>query len=438
MDEIKKLIEEQGRTFEAFKAANDQMQSEIKKLGIADAATAEQVKKLNDALDAVGKKLADAMKRSDELEARLNVAAPAGIDAAAEAKNLAAYNAFLKAEDRLKNRRGGPLDADGYRAHRKAAERFLRYGQGLLEPDELKTLQVGVDPDGGYWVTPDVGGRIVQKVFETSDMRAIASAQAISTDALEGVNDLNEANAGWTAETGTRSATSTPQVGKWRIPVHEMYAMPEATQQLLDDAMVDVEGWLAAKVADKMARTENTAFVTGNGVGKPRGFASYATAATADASRAWGVLEHLATGTSAGFGTAPNGSDKLIELVHKLKSAYRTGARWAMTRTTVGEVRKLKANGEYIWLPSMVAGQPATLLGYPVSELEDMAAIAADSLSIAFGNFAIGYQIVDRQGIRVLRDPFTNKPYVRFYTTRRVGGDVLNFEALKFLKFGTS
>jgi len=297
-------------------------------------------------------------------------------------------------------------------------------------------MSVGSDPDGGYLVTPDTGGSIVTKVYESSPIRQIAAVQLISTDALEGINDLNEANAGWVAEQAARTATTSPQVGKWRIPVHEMYAMPEATQQLLDDSMVDIEAWLAGKVADKLARLEATAFVSGNGVGQPRGFLDYTTAATADATRAWGVLEHLATDTSASFGTDPNGSDKLIELVHKLKEAYRNDARWVMNRAVLGATRRLKdTDGGYIWLPSMEAGQPSSLLGYPVTEAEDMPAIAANSLSIAFGNFRLGYQIVDRQGIRSLRDPFTNKPFVRFYTTRRVGGAVQNFEALKLLKF---
>jgi HK97 family phage major capsid protein len=440
-EEVKKLLAELIKTFVAFKAANDQAQAEIKKLGAADTVTAEQVKKLNEALDAIGAELKKTNAQQDELVKR--VERPGGGEPAPNAAEHKALKEFNQTIRLAAQRRGSAapdaLDLAGFRAYKSAFESYARKGPNEVWSDaERKALSVGSDADGGFLVPSDTTGRITAKIYETSAVRQVASVQAISTDALEGINDLDQAGAGWVAETGARAATSAPQVGKWRIPVYEMYAMPEATQQLLDDAAIDIEAWLADKVAGKLMRTEETAFVTGSGVGKPRGFASYTTAATADGSRAWGTPEHVATGTSGGFGTAPNGSDKLIDLVHKLKAGYRPGSVWAMNKGTLGTTRQLKANNDYIWLPSMLSGQPSTLLGYPVMEFEDMAAIAADSLSIAFGNFKEGYQIVDRIGLRTLRDPFTNKPYVRFYTTRRVGGDVLNFESLKFLKFGTS
>ena len=215
--------------------------------------------------------------------------------------------------------------------------------------------------------------------------------------------------------------------------------MPEATVKLLEDASINVEAWLATKVAEKFTRTENSAFVNGNGINKPKGFLSYATAATADSSRAWQVMEHIATGTSGGFGAAPNGTEKLVDLVHALKAAYRNNGRFVLNRRTLGEVRKLKdADGNFLWLPSMTESTPSKLLGYNYSELEDMPNIAANTLSIGFGDFREGYQIVDRLGIRVIRDELTNKPFIRFYTVRRVGGDVVNFDAIKFLKFATS
>lgn len=189
-----------------------------------------------------------------------------------------------------------------------------------------------------------------------------------------------------------------------------------------------------------MARTENTAFVSGSGVGRPRGFTSYTTAATGHATRTWGVLEHVGTGSNGSFGSAPNGSDKLIDLVHKLKAPYRANATWVCNKTTAGALRKLKdADNHYVWLPGMENGQPDRLLGYPVVMAEDMPDFSVtDALAIAFGDFKRGYSIVDRPGMRLLQDPYTSKPYVIFYSTRRVGGDVLNFEALKFLKFGTT
>jgi HK97 family phage major capsid protein len=331
------------------------------------------------------------------------------------------------------------VDDATYTAYQKAFASWVRSGKDHMVADELKAMHTGSDPSGGYLVTPDTSGVVVSRLYETSDMRSIASIQTIGTDALEGRTDLDEADAGWVGEQQARPATGTPDLGKWRIPVHEMYAMPEATVKLLEDSSIDVAAWLANKVADKFARIENTAFVLGNTINKPRGFLSYTTAATADSARAWGVLEHIATGTSGGFGTAPNGTEKFVDLVHKLKAKYRRNAKFVFNRTTLAAIRKLKdADGNFMWLPSMTEDTPNRLMGYGYREFEDMPDIAANTLSIGFGDFKAGYQIVDRLGIRVIRDELTNKPFVRFYTVRRVGGDVIDFEAIKFLKFATS
>lgn len=273
---------------------------------------------------------------------------------------------------------------------------------------------------------------MVQKVFETSPMRQYAAAQTIGTDALEGLYDLDEASAGWVGETESRPETDTPQLQRWRIPVHEQYAKPHATQKLLDDATIDMEAWLENKVRDKFARVENAAFVNGDGVNKPRGFLTYGAGTTLP-----GTIEQIATGVNGGFAAAPDGGDALIDLITALKMPYRASAVFAMNRTTTGAVRKLKdSDGAYLWRPGIAAGQPATLLGYPQAPLEDMPDFnATGALAIAFGDFRQAYQIVDRMGIRVLRDPYSNKPYVQFYSTKRVGGDVVNFEALKLLAF---
>lgn len=410
LGDVKKLLEDQGRAWEEFKKAND----EALKAGNKDAAEVkEKLGKINADLDRLGTALKDVEIRTQRLVLE-----------------------------------GGGGTKDGLtpeqREHKEAFVLYMRKGkEDGLKDLEVKAMSVGSDPDGGYFVTPDTSGRIIQKIFETSPMRQYAAVQGISTDALEGPNDLNDGViGGWVGETAARSTSATPQVGKYRIPVHEMYAQPEITQSLLDDSAVDVEAWLAAKVADKMGRTETTAFFTGTGVGQPRGILTYTTAATADGSRAWGVFEHVATGTSGGYGTAPNGSDKLIDLIHKCKAPYRAGSAFWMNKAVLGTTRQLKdSSGAYIWLPasaqaSTLAGTPpSTLLGYPVIEAEDMPALGANSLSVGFGNMSLTYQIVDRIGIRVLRDPFTNKPFIRFYTTRRVGGDALHFETFKFLKF---
>lgn len=437
LKEAKDAIETLNRSFEEFKRTNDERIRQIGEKGHADPALQAKL----DKIEADVKAASDVADNFAKLEARVNRLSLSGggdpDDPKSEAAEVRAFNRELRSDAQF---RGVALpkemSAEELRTYKKGFAAYLRRGKSAEGFDE-RAMSVGGDPDGGYLVTPDLSGRIVRRVYETSPIEQIASIQTISTDKLEGLRDIEEASGGgWVGETGGRTATTTPTFGEWKIEVHEQYENPGVTQKMIDDAQIDVEGWLAEKVADKMVRRRNAAFVTGNGVAKPRGFAAYDTAATSDASRAWGVLEHLATGTSAGFGADPNGADKLIELAHMLKVHFRQNAKWVMARLTLAAVRKLKdTNGSYIWLPTMQAGQPSQLLGYQTVEAEDMPAIAANSLSIAFGDFKAGYQIVNRVGIRVLRDPFTNKPYVQFYTTMRVGGDVIDFEAIKFLKF---
>jgi len=317
---------------------------------------------------------------------------------------------------------------------------FLDYARAGIVAPELKAMSIGSDPEGGYAVTAVLSTTITETIRESSPIRQVARVETITGgDALEEIVDRDDIAASWVGETQSRSDTTTPQIGKLRIPAHEIYAQPKTTQNLLDDASFDVAAWLTRKLADKFGRSENAAFVTGNGVGRPRGFASYPTAATGDATRAWGVMEHVATGTSGDFASS-NPADKLIELAYKLKAPYRDEACWLMGRETARRIRQFKESttNAYIWQPGLTEGAQDRLLGFPVYFAEDMPAIAADSLSIAFGNFRRGYLVVDRTPMRMLRDPYTDKPYVRFYTTRRVGGDVANFECIKFLKFGTS
>jgi HK97 family phage major capsid protein len=343
--------------------------------------------------------------------------------------------AALFAQER-KGRFQGDLDEKVYRQYKSAFSGYLRKNNAGNGMDEVKALSVGSDPDGGYAVHPDMSGRIATLVLETSPMRQVANAVTISTDALEGVNDLSEATSGWVGETEARSETIAPKIGEWRIPVFEQYAEPRATQKLLDDAMFNVEEYLAGKIADRLARMENSAFVNGNGNKKPRGILTYP--AGVPSSSAFGVIEQLSTGAAGAFAAA-NPGDALINLVYSLKAPYRDNAVFMMKRSVLAAVRKLKdGQGNYLWQPDFQTKQGGTLLGFSVIEAEDMPAIAANSLSIAFGDFNAGYQIVDRQGIRILRDSFTAKPYVKFYTTKRVGGDVVNFEAIKLLKFAAS
>ncbi len=331
---------------------------------------------------------------------------------------------------------------EGDRTKVNAAFRdYIRGGaiEGLQALSPNAGMSVGSDPEGGYSVFPTVSSGITKRLFETSPLRAYARVVQIGSDSFEELNDLYEPDVAWVGETQARPETGTPNLGKFTVPAHELYAMPKVTQKLLDDSSIDLANWLIEKVGAKFGRTETTAFFSGDGILKPRGFLTYSTVATADATRAWGVLQHIATGTSAGFGTTSNGADKLIDLQAELKAEYRATAVWLMNRRTAAGVRKLKdTSGAFLWQPATVAGQPDTLLGSRVALCEDMPDVAADSLSIAYGDFSAGYTIVDRLGDRLLRDPYSAKPHVLFYLYRRVGGDVNNFEAIKLLKFGTS
>jgi len=423
------LLAELQRTFETFKAENDKHLADIRK-GLGDAVQAEKVDRINAAID-------DLRSQMTDVASRAALAATAGGGDEEKARRIFAES--------LRREPGAPaveVAAEVLRDYRPAFNAYLRRGDAV--PAGVKAaLSVGSDPDGGYTVTPEMSTRIVEKTYETSDIRRLATVETIGTDAIEGINDLDEAASGWVGETATRSETNTPQVGMWRIPVHEVYANPKATQKLLDDSRFNIEAWLARKVGEKFARAENTAFVSGDGVQKPRGILSYTMATTADSSRAWGAMQYIVTGASGAFPTLSAGvtspADPLVTLVFSLKAKYRANATWLMPRSVVAEIRKIKdADSNYVWQPNFEMRQGGMLLGYPIVEAEDMPVIAANSYSIAFGDIRETYTIVDRAGVRVLRDPYTSKGNVLFYSTKRVGGGVLNFEATKFLKFGTA
>ena len=425
-DEIKQAVDTINTAFTEFKAANDARLKEIETKGAADPVTEAKLAAIEKSLDAA-QKTADAAVLATKRQSRI-VTDEKGNEVDLDQKALAWADMIArKSGSRASN--FGAKELDGYKNQFLS---YLRKGEQVMGADEMKALSVGSDPDGGFVVYPDMSGRVVSKVFETSPMRAYASVQTISTDALEGLFDLDEASSGWVGETQARAETSTPQLKTWRIPVHELFAFPKATQKVLDDAAINLEAWLAGKVSEKFARDEATAFVSGDGVSRPRGFLTYATGTTLP-----GTIEQVPTGVSGAFAAAPNGGDVLIDALYGLKAQYRANATWFMNRATTKVVRKLKdTDGSYIWAPGIAAGQPASILGYPMASFEDMPDPAASSLSIAVGDMRAAYQIVDRVGIRVLRDPYTAKPYVGFYTTKRVGGDVVNFEALKLVRFG--
>jgi len=431
LEAVVAAVAEVKSTFEAYKESNDERMAEAIK-GAVDPLLDERMKKINDDLNKKQEIIDQLYTASRRKNVKLD-GKDIDIDEL-DSKALDWAQACAKAQGTQIHE----YTHEQSREYHAAFSRYLRKDDRVLTADEQKALSVGSDPDGGYVVSPDMSGRMVKRIFETSPVRAFASTQLISTDALEGTHDIDEVTQGWVGETASRPETDTPEFAVWRIPVHEQYAEPRATQKILDDATINIEAWLADKVADRMARVENEAFILGTGTNLPRGFMTYPDRAVADTFEL-GAIERFISGLDAGFPTGVTGPDVLYTVIYGLIAQYRQNAVWFMNRGTTGLVRKLKdVEGRYQWEPSLQAGQPSMLAGYPVASFEDMAAPATDSLSIAFGDLAATYQIVDRIGIRVLRDPFTTKPFIKFYTTKRVGGDVVNFESLKIISLSTS
>jgi len=323
-------------------------------------------------------------------------------------------------------------------AHKEAFAHFMRKGtqEGLAEI-EAKALSTGVTTDGGFAVPTEIDGQIESLLIETSPIRQVARVVEIgSSDWKTLVSVSGAAPVGWVGETAPRTETDTPTFQEVVPPLGEIYANPAATQAMLDDAFFNVEEFLAENIAEEFASAEGAAFVAGDGINKPKGFLQAPTATAGDATRAFGTLQYVPTGVAGGF-PATNPADILFDVIDALRPGYRQGAVWVMNSATANRVRKFKdSSGQYLWLQGLVADTPDRLLGYPVVISEDMPVIATDGLSIAFGNFRRGYVITDRRGVRVLRDPFSNKPFVHFYTTKRVGGGVVNSQAIKLLKFG--
>ncbi|MEO1037922.1 MAG: phage major capsid protein [Pseudomonadota bacterium] len=301
---------------------------------------------------------------------------------------------------------------------------------------EGKSLSAGSASDGGYVAPAQTEALITRLVTEVSPIRAISTVKQTTSHTFKRPISLGGAAAGWTAETGARDETDAASLSLAEIPTAEIYAMPAATPVLLEDALVDVDQWLAEEVRDIFAEEEGKAFISGNGTNKPKGFLDYTK--VSDGAQNWGELGYLATGDVNDF-PADDPADLLIDLIYAPASGYRANGRFVMNRRTVSKVRKFKdSDGAYIWQPGLSADQPATLMGYPVTEAEDMPDVAAGAFAVAFGDFERGYLVVDRQGVQVLRDPYSAKPYVLFYTTKRVGGGVQDFNAIKLLKFAVS
>lgn len=399
--DVAKVLNELKKTFEDFKAEHTKEVADLKK-GMGDVVQSEKVDRINAEIT----KLQEAI---DQVNGAIAAAKLGG---------------------------AGAPDPDKA-AYATAFDKFFRKGidNGLSDLAVKAAASSSSDPDGGYTV-PDQMEATIDRVLSTvSAMRRIARVISISAAVYKKLVGLGGATGGWVGEKTARHETNTPQLSELSFPAMELYANPAATQNLLDDSAVDIGQWLADEVNITFAEMEGVAFISGDGVNKPRGLLSYDT--VADASYAWGKLGFVVTGAAADFHTE-DPADYIIDLVYALKQGYRQNATFLMNRAVQAKVRKFKDDQDnYLWSPGIQAGQPATLLGYPIVDDDNMSNVGSNAFPVAFGDFSRGYLIVDRQGIRVLRDPYTNKPYVHFYTTKRVGGGVQNFEAIKLLKCST-
>lgn len=402
--DAKAAFEEFARAFEAYKEENDGRLAELETRGRTDVLVEEKLARIDAFLD-------EQKARAD----RLALARQRPPLASEEGKSL------------------DPMVAE----HRAAFDLYVRSGETAgLKRLEAKALSAGSGPDGGYLAPPQVEREVLRRLATLSPIRAIAGNRTISTGLYKIAHAVSGAASGWVSETAARPQTNSPTLVELAFPAMELYAMPAATQTLLDDAIVDIDQWIADEVETAFAEQEGAAFVSGDGNGKPKGFLTYDV--VADASWEWGKIGIVPSGAAGAF-AATNPSDRLVDLIYALKSGYRQNAVFVMNRKTQSVIRKFKdGNGAYLWQPPAGPGQQASLMSFPLVEAEHMPDIGANSLSIAFGDFRRGYLVVDRMGVRILRDPYSAKPYVLFYTTKRVGGGVQDFGAIKLMRFATA
>ena len=398
--DLKDAFGEFMTTFEAFKETNDEKLAQLEGRMGADTVTSDKVERISHALDE--------QKRA--------------ID-----------NLTLKKIRPVLGRDGRAMPSE----HKSAFDAYMRSGDDRqLRALDTKAMSYGSGQDGGYLVPAETETEIGKRLSALSPIRSIASVRQVSSAVLKKPFSVSGPAVGWVAETAARPQTDTATLAELQFPTMELYAMPAATASLLEDAVVDLDQWISSEVEAAFAEQEGAAFISGDGTAKPKGFLNYAT--VAEANWAWGKIGYTVTGV-AGELPAASPSDILIDTVYSLKAGYRQNANWVMNRKTQATIRKLKdADGNYLWQPPSAVGQRALLMGFPLVEAEDMPDIDDDATPLAFGDFGRGYLVVDRAGVRVLRDPYSAKPYVLFYTTKRVGGGVQDFDAIKLLKFGTA
>ncbi|MGZ0026433.1 phage major capsid protein [Stenotrophomonas sp. S4] len=391
--DVKALVESLNKAFAEFKAEHTKQLEEIKK-GSADALQALKVDNINADIT----RLQAAVDQANTQMAAFQMGGGSAGSGVADAEYT-----------------------ESFRAH-------FRKG------DVQAALNKGADNEGGYLAPVEWDRTITDRLVILSDMRQLATVQPCSGAGLTKLFNMGGTASGWVGETAARPQTGTAQFQSLNFGWGEIYANPAATQQLLDDAEIDLEAWLAGEVETEFSKQEGTGFWSGDGVNKPFGMLTYVEGGANAAKHPFGAIKVVNSGVAAGI----NG-DSIIDLVYDLPSAFTRGAKFAMNRKTQGVVRKLKdTQGNYLWQPSLVAGQPSTLAGFAVQEVAAIPDVAANAIGMLFGDFKQTYTVFDRKGVRVLRDPYTNKPYVMFYTTKRVGGGVHNPEPMRALKIAAS
>lgn len=396
--ELKALVEQGNKTVADFIAVREEQ----------DKKTAGEFK---ESFEKVFNELSDVKKAHETLEAKLNrpgFGQPGAEQEVADAEYKSAFRNYMTKGDAKE------LDA--------------------------KALAVGTNSgaDGGYAVPKVIDQMIENLVVNISPIRQLANVVQISTSDYHKLVNLKGTGSASVAETAARSATATPTLADIKITPYDIYGNPQITQQMLDDAFFDAETWMAEELSEEFGRQEGNLFINGNGTNQAQGLLNPTFAATSDKTRAFGTVEYLASGAAGAFAST-NPSDSLIALVSKLKARYRANASWVMPKSVLFAIAAFKdSSGRYIFNPVSAPGVPGNLLNYPVIEAEDVADLAANSYSVLFGDFKRAYTIVDRVGTRIIRDPFSNKPYIGFYTTKRVGGAVVNSEAYKVMKFAAS
>jgi HK97 family phage major capsid protein len=429
---INSLVEKLMANQEEMKSANDLKFSEIEKKGSADPLLADKLEKLDTEFKKVHGDLQTKMQEMEKKANRPQLGDDTAKDAALELKH---FNIAIKHHYQVIGRSMPAADynAEDYGLYKKAMTTYLLYGKDSMSDVEKKAAQIGSDPSGGYLVTPEIDNQITRVVTQVGAMRSLATVRSIGSSSLKKIAQTSGAAfGGWGNEKTAATETGTPDLAELEFVPGTCWAAPRATTELLEDASIDIANWLVGEVDLVFDEQEGSAFATGDGKNKPKGVLGYDK--IVNSSYSWGSIGYVRSGAAADFAAA-NPSDRLMDLMHAVKRQYRSGASFVMTDKSLAAIRKFKdGQGNYLWVPGLQGGVVGVLLGKPVVTDDFWDELGADKFPLGYGDWKRGYVIVDRRGTTVLRDPYTAQPYVKFIVTRRVGGGMQNFEAVKLMK----